>query len=111
MPASSTKLISGEVMADHQERLASCQASSDTLSGGIRASGVKVVDGLQGGDWAEYLRRLIGHDREFGQAVLVVAQLGIADLVKDGPRHLAELAELTRTHEPSLYRVASVHHA
>jgi hypothetical protein len=63
------------------------------------------VDGLQGGDWAEYLRRLIGHDREFGQAVLVVAQLGIADLVKDGPRHLAELAELTRTHEPSLYRV------
>jgi hypothetical protein len=31
--------VSGEVMADHQERLASCQASSDTLSGGIRASG------------------------------------------------------------------------
>lgn len=67
--------------------------------------GVNVVDGPQGTDWAEYLRRLIGRDREFGQAVLVVAQLGIADLVKDGPRHITELAQLTNTHEPSLYRV------
>jgi len=63
------------------------------------------VDELQGTDWVEHLRRLIGPDREFAQAVRVVAQLGIADLVKDDPRHIAELAELTNTHEQSLYRV------
>ncbi len=39
------------------------------------------------------------------QAVYVAAKLGIADLLKDGPRRTAELAEKTGTHEPSLYRL------
>lgn len=39
------------------------------------------------------------------QAAYVAAKLGIADLLKDGPRTVAELAEKTSTHERSLYRL------
>ena len=39
------------------------------------------------------------------QALYVAAKLGIADLLKDAPRSVAELAAATDTHERSLYRV------
>jgi O-methyltransferase domain/Dimerisation domain len=39
------------------------------------------------------------------QIVYVAARLGIADLLKDGPRTIAELARSTKTHAPTLYRV------
>ena len=39
------------------------------------------------------------------RAVYVAAKLGISDLLADGPRAAAELAELTQAHAPSLYRV------
>jgi hypothetical protein len=39
------------------------------------------------------------------QCIYVAAKLGIADLLKDGPRTSEELAQLTGTHAPSLYRV------
>lgn len=39
------------------------------------------------------------------QAIYVAAKLGIADLVKDNPVGVAELAEKTGTHERALYRV------
>ena len=39
------------------------------------------------------------------QIIYVAARLGIADLVKDGPRTISELARSTRTHAPTLYRV------
>jgi hypothetical protein len=39
------------------------------------------------------------------RAVFVAAELGIADLLADGPMSSAQLAEATGTHEPSLYRV------
>src|SRR5215469_15496142 len=39
------------------------------------------------------------------QGMYVVAKLGIADLLKDGPRTSEELAQATGTHAPSLYRV------
>jgi SAM-dependent methyltransferase len=39
------------------------------------------------------------------RAVYVAAELGIADLLADGPVSSADLARATRTHEPSLYRV------
>lgn len=39
------------------------------------------------------------------QAIYVAAKLGIADLLEDGPKPTAVLANATRTHEPSLYRV------
>jgi SAM-dependent methyltransferase len=39
------------------------------------------------------------------RAVYVAAKLGIADLLADGSRSARELAELTKTHAPSLYRV------
>jgi hypothetical protein len=39
------------------------------------------------------------------QCMYVAAKLGIADLLKDGPRTSEELAQVTGTHAPSLYRV------
>jgi len=39
------------------------------------------------------------------QAIYVAAKLGIADLVKDGPKNYDELAQATRTHPRSLYRL------
>ena len=39
------------------------------------------------------------------QCIHVAAKLGIADLLKDGPRTSEELAQATGTHAPSLYRV------
>ena len=39
------------------------------------------------------------------QCIYVAAKLGIADLLKDGPRTSEELAQATDTHAPSLYRV------
>jgi len=39
------------------------------------------------------------------RAIYVAAKLGLADLVKDGPKTADELARSTGTHAPSLYRV------
>jgi ubiquinone/menaquinone biosynthesis C-methylase UbiE len=39
------------------------------------------------------------------QAIYVAAKLGIADLLKDGPRTAEQLAEDTGAHAPSLYRL------
>jgi hypothetical protein len=39
------------------------------------------------------------------RALFVAARLGIADLLKDGPRHYNELAKSTASHAPSLNRV------
>ena len=39
------------------------------------------------------------------RAVYIAAKLGIADLLQSGPKTVAELAEATGTHAPSLYRI------
>jgi hypothetical protein len=39
------------------------------------------------------------------QALVVAAELGIADLLRDGPRDAGDLAAATSTHPPSLYRL------
>jgi ubiquinone/menaquinone biosynthesis C-methylase UbiE len=39
------------------------------------------------------------------RAVYIAAKLGLADLLQEGPKTAAELALLTGTHAPSLYRV------
>src|SRR5690349_10566226 len=39
------------------------------------------------------------------QAIYVAAKLGIADLLRDGPKSAGVLAKQTGAHEPSLYRV------
>ena len=39
------------------------------------------------------------------QSISVAARLGIADLLKDGPKTVEELAAASGTHAPSLYRV------
>lgn len=43
--------------------------------------------------------------RMVSQPLYVAAQLGIADLLKDGPKTADELATATGTHAPSLYRL------
>jgi hypothetical protein len=52
---------------------------------------------------ATLLRMIWG--THISRAVYVVAELGIADLMADGPASSSELAVATRTHEPSLYRL------
>ncbi|MCP4313304.1 MAG: methyltransferase [Bacteroidetes bacterium] len=47
----------------------------------------------------------MAHNMWLAAGVSVAAELGIADLVKEGPRSIDELAELTSTHSESLYRV------
>ncbi len=49
------------------------------------------------------LRMILGF--RVSRAIYVAAKLGIADLLKDGPKSSEELARLTGTHPPSLYRV------
>jgi O-methyltransferase domain/Dimerisation domain len=39
------------------------------------------------------------------RAIFIAAKLGLADLLKDGPKTSEALAEVTKTHAPSLYRV------
>ena len=39
------------------------------------------------------------------RAIYVATELGIADLLADGPRTVADLAATTKTHAPSLFRV------
>lgn len=56
------------------------------------------------GSAATTLRRLIIGYR-LSQAISVAAQLGVADLLKNGPQSADELARHTGTHSPSLYRV------
>jgi hypothetical protein len=50
------------------------------------------------------LRRLV-NGYQVTQAIHVAATLGIADLLRDGPRDSADLAAQTSTHAPSLHRV------
>lgn len=52
---------------------------------------------------AELLRLVNGY--QVSQAIHVAATLGIADLLRDGPRASDDLATATRTHPASLYRV------
>jgi ubiquinone/menaquinone biosynthesis C-methylase UbiE len=39
------------------------------------------------------------------RCVHVATHLGLADLLKDGPRHIDKIAAITNTHAPSLYRL------
>lgn len=54
----------------------------------------------------ELLRMIWGI--HISRCVYAVAELGIADLLADGPLSSSELAAATGTHEPSLYRVLRV---
>ena len=53
---------------------------------------------------AAVLRRMIDGYR-FTQLLYVVAKLGIADLLRDGPKHNEELAQAVGAHPRTLYRV------
>ena len=50
------------------------------------------------------LRRLV-NGYQVTQAIHVATTLGVADLLRDGPRSSAELATATESHAPSLHRV------
>jgi hypothetical protein len=54
-------------------------------------------------EFRELLAVVRGYQRS--RAVTVAAELGIADLLRDGPRDVEELAAATRTHASTLYRL------
>ncbi len=47
----------------------------------------------------------MAHNMWLAAGISVAAELGIADLVKNGPRSIDDLADQTNTHSDSLYRV------
>ncbi len=52
---------------------------------------------------AEMLRLIAGF--RYSRAIYIAAKLGLADLLKDGPKGSDELAKATGSHGPSLYRI------
>ncbi|MDQ3755328.1 MAG: methyltransferase [Acidobacteriota bacterium] len=52
---------------------------------------------------AQVIQMAGGH--VIARAIYALAELGIADHLRDGPRSADELAEVTKTHAPSLYRL------
>jgi O-methyltransferase domain/Dimerisation domain len=52
---------------------------------------------------AQVIQMASGHI--VAQALYVVAELGVADQLKDGPRSADEIAVATATHAPSVYRI------
>ena len=63
-------------------------------------SGMAIADFSPSG---AMLRMIAGF--RISRAIYVAAKLGVADLLKGGPKSSEELAQLTGTHAPSLYRV------
>src|SRR4029077_1169661 len=49
------------------------------------------------------IQMLVG--KSVSQAISVAAELGVADILQDAPKHVEELAAATATHAPSLYRL------
>ena len=61
---------------------------------------------MTGNDFSsQFILQLFAHGFQFTQVIYVAARLGIADLLKDGSRNSEELAQVTATHPPSLYRI------
>jgi hypothetical protein len=54
-------------------------------------------------EFAELMGIAAGYQRS--RALMVATELGIADLLRGGPRSVGDLAQATRTHEPTLYRL------
>ncbi len=61
-------------------------------------------DETAGVDARQAMLRLI-RGFQIARAVCVVAELGVADRLRDGPQSIEELAQATGTHAPSLYRL------
>src|SRR5262249_48924045 len=53
--------------------------------------------------YAELMAITVGY--QASRAVMVAAELGIADAIRDDARSVAETATATRTHAPTLYRL------
>jgi hypothetical protein len=52
---------------------------------------------------AQMMQFILG--KWISKPIYVAAELGIADMVADGPKSIDELAHMSKTHAPSLYRV------
>jgi hypothetical protein len=52
---------------------------------------------------AQLMKFIVG--KWISKPIYVAAELGIADLLADGPKKIETLAEMTRTHAPTLYRL------
>jgi hypothetical protein len=54
-------------------------------------------------DYAQLMGITVGYQRS--RALAAATELGIADLLRGGPRSITDLAQVTRTHEATLYRL------
>ncbi len=70
----------------------------------LRRLMTRVTDWLWPGPWYPNIFWML-HSIWLARCVYIVAALGIADYLTDGPKTCAELARLTNCHEKSLYRV------
>ncbi len=77
---------------------------SDRPVESVRSEGVLATPTAEERGAATAVLRLIS-GTQISRAMYAVAELGIADLLANGPVTSAELARATQTHEPSLYRV------
>ncbi len=68
----------------------------------MTASGVGVQPSAAANPIALY-QMAVGH--YFSRALCLAVKLGVAELLRDGPRHYTELALATETHAPSLNRM------
>ncbi|HZR83848.1 MAG TPA: methyltransferase [Candidatus Binatia bacterium] len=57
----------------------------------------------QGSGYAELMAIAVGY--QASRAVMVAAELGIADVLRDDTRSVADIAAATATHPPTLYRL------
>src|ERR1700683_4048576 len=76
--------------------------SAASQAGPVHSSGVQSTESDRAA--AATLLRLIW-GTHISRAVYAAAELGIADLLAEGPVSTQELARVTGTHEPSLYRI------
>jgi O-methyltransferase domain/Dimerisation domain len=72
--------------------------AATTPSGADRA-----VEAMSSPEFAQIVETIRAFQRS--RALTVAAELGIADLLRDGPRTAPELADATGTHAPVLYRL------
>ena len=52
---------------------------------------------------AQLMKFIVG--RWISKPIYVAAELGIADMLADGPKSIEELAQASQSHAPSLYRM------
>src|SRR5436190_21727491 len=76
---------------------------SDSINNNINSSSKNQLLSMQASAFTIF--DMLARAQLTSQAIYIVAKLRIADYLKDGPKDIEELAEETKTHPDSLYRL------